>query len=360
MNRLWVRFSVLIGGVLFAVFFLQFLSIIIPHTAGWEEPRGEPPDAEIASRLLEFMALSALVGLASGIVIARVVSAPVSAIAQAARQIGSGNLAVTVPVCGSEELQDLARTFNKMADELHQGEIVRRNLMNDISHELRTPLAVLEGNLRIALDELTPLDGVAIAHLYSQTRHLTRLVTDLGELALAESHQLPLTRQWTDLSDLVTESLQALTPLADEAGVRLTSQLVSLPRLWIDPLRIRQVLFNLLTNALRHTPFGGSVTVVTSVDELWIRLEIRDTGEGLTPEQIDTIFERFYRTDSSRSRGTGGTGLGLAIVKAISEMHGGNVSASSEGKGHGTTCTVTLPINAPAQPIQLPAHQAQT
>lgn len=349
MNRLWVRFSLLIGGVLFGVFFMQFLAIVVPHAAGWEPPHAGPPDAEIARRLLDFMALAAVVGLASGVLIARVVSAPVSAMARAAREIGQGDLTIAVPVRGSQELRELAQTFNTMAADLRHAAQTRRNLMGDIAHEIRTPLAVLEGNLRAALDEVTPLDAAGIAHLYSQTRHLTRLVNDLRELALAESRALPLDRQPTDVAELIAESVQALTPLAEETGVMLASAVSALPLVSVDPGRLRQVLFNLLTNALRHTLPGGSVTVRATSDGAQVRLEVRDSGEGLSPDQLEVVFERFYRTDSSRSRETGGSGLGLAIVKAICDAHGGGVQASSAGKGRGSTFTVTLPVEASAE-----------
>lgn len=349
MNRLWVRFSLLIGGVLFGVFLMQFLAIMVPHAAGWEPPHDGPPDAEIARRLLDFMALSAVVGLAGGVLIARVVSAPVSAMARAAREIGQGDLTIAVPVRGSQELRELAQTFNAMAADLRHAAQARRNLMGDIAHELRTPLAVLEGNLRAALDEVAPLDPAGIAHLYSQTRHLTRLVNDLRELALAESRALPLDRQPTDVAELIVESAQALAPLAEETGVTLTSEVTALPLVSVDPGRLRQVLFNLLTNALRHTPPGGSVTVRATSDGAQVRLEVRDSGDGLSPDQLDVVFDRFYRADSSRNRETGGSGLGLAIVRAICDAHGGGAQASSAGKGRGSTFTVTLPVEASAE-----------
>lgn len=345
MNRLWVRFSLLIAGVLFLVFFMQFLAIIVPHAAGLEPPDAHgPPDSEVTRRLLDFMALSLLVGVAGGVLIARVVSAPVSAMSRAAHQIGQGDLNVSVPVRGSQELRELAVTFNTMAADLRHAEELRRNLMADISHELRTPLAALEGELRAALDQVQPLDGAALAHLYGQTRHLIRLVNDLRELALAESRELPLALQPTDLAALVGETLQVLAPLADDNGVRLSGDVTSLPQACVDPTRIRQVLFNLLTNALRHTPAGGTVVVTGASAGGELRLVVRDSGEGLAPEQIAVVFERFYREDRSRSRETGGTGLGLAIVKAICEAHGGRVEAHSAGKGQGCTFVVSLPI----------------
>ncbi|MBX0331476.1 HAMP domain-containing protein [Oscillochloris sp. ZM17-4] len=344
MSRLWVRFSLMIAGVLFLVFFMQFLSIIVPHAARLEPPDiGGPPDSEIARRLIDFMILSLLIGLAGGVLISRVVSAPVSAMARAARRISEGDLAVTVPVRGSYELEELARAFNTMAADLRHAEDLRRNLMADVSHELRTPLAALEANLRAALDRVAPLDDVTIAHLYGQTRHLARLVNDLRDLALAESHKLPLERQPTDMSALIAETIQAIAPLAEEKGISLTAAAEGLPELWVDPVRIRQVLFNLLTNALRHTPEGGAVTVTGAYRAGVMRLEVRDSGEGVEPEHLDAIFDRFYRGDQSRSRATGGTGLGLAIVRALCEAHGGAVSVQSAGRRRGSCFVVTLP-----------------
>ena len=162
---------------------------------------------------------------------------------------------------GSQEIRELAETFNKMAAELQRAEQLRTNLMADVSHELRTPLTVLEGNLRAALDQVVPLDEAEIANLYNQTRHLTRLVNDLRELSLAESGQLPLEKIPTDLKTLVTETIQALEPLAVEKGVTLADEVPPLPEVTVDPFRIRQVLFNLLSNALRHTPEGGKITL---------------------------------------------------------------------------------------------------
>jgi signal transduction histidine kinase len=352
MNRLWVRLSLMISGVLFLMFFLQFLEIMRPDEpiqtpAGVEEhgPFDEEPDrAEIARRLLEFMAFSLVVGLVGGIVIARVVSAPVTAITNAASQIGRGKLDVRVPVRGGKELMELAEAFNRMAAELENAETQRNNLMADVSHELRTPLTVLEGNLRAALDHVYALDEAEIANLYAQTRHLIRLVNDLRELALAESGQLSLEKTLTNLHILVSETLQALEPLAIEKQVQMIDQTSDLPQVSVDPFRIRQVLFNLLTNALRHTPPGGSITIDATSDRETVTLSIRDTGDGLEPEQLASVFDRFYRADKSRSRETGGTGLGLAIVKAIIDAHGGHVGASSAGKGLGCQFTVHLPL----------------
>ena len=350
MNRLWVRLSLMISGVLFLVFFWQFLSIIMEDegraVAGpdhvLEAPDGPPRD-EIARRLINFAGLSLFVGLIGGAIIGRVVSRPIGDLVQAARRVGEGDRSTRVPLRGSREMKELAGSFNTMAADLQRAEDLRNSLMADVSHELRTPLTVLEGNLRAALDHVYTLDEAEIANLYGQTRHLIRLVNDLRELALAENHQLPLEKQLTDVNALIAETVQALEPLATDKAVRLIDQTEPLPQLLIDPIRVRQVLFNLLANALRHTPNDGTITVSATAQVTDILIAVKDTGEGLDADQVAVVFDRFYRADKSRRRETGGSGLGLAIVKAIVEAHGGRVEAQSEGTGKGSTFSIRLP-----------------
>ena len=365
MNRLWIHLSLMIGGVLFLVFFMQFLAITFERSpqnmpaganaTGLQAPGvdAEPDQAEITRRLINFMVLSLVVGLAAGVVIGRVVSAPMTDLARAARHIGAGNLDTRVQARGSREMVQLADTFNKMAADLQHAETLRSNLMADVSHELRTPLTVLEGNLRAALDHVYALDEAEIANLYGQTRHLMRLVNDLRDLSLAETHQLPLERQPTDLNALVIETIQALEPLAVEKGVQLADQTARLSPVMVDPIRMRQVLFNLLFNALRHTPTAGKITVSAAERGGKVRLVVQDSGEGLEPEQLAAVFDRFYRADRSRSRESGGTGLGLAIVKAIVEAHGGRIEVHSDGKGRG--CQFAIELSAAQAPSPLPA-----
>lgn len=351
MNRLWVRLSLMMSTVLFLVFFIQFLSIMLEPQPDLQEVQEsqviEREDAahhqEITNRLFIWMAFSVTVGLAGGVVISQVISSPVRKLVAAAHRLGQGERQIRVPETGSQELVELAQTFNKMAADLEDAERLRNNLMADVSHELRTPLTVLEGNLRAALDHVYTLDEAEIANLLSQTHHLIRLVNDLRELALAETRQLPLQMQPVDINDLVEGVLQALEPLAGEKEVSLSLETPSLPELTADPARLRQVLFNLLANSLRHTSTGGKIVMLGKFDAKNIILQIKDDGDGLDRDQLRAVFDRFYRGDKSRSRETGGSGLGLAIVKAIVEAHGGQVEVESPGKGLGCTFTVTLP-----------------
>ncbi|MFZ1771792.1 MAG: ATP-binding protein, partial [Caldilinea sp.] len=273
-----------------------------------------------------------------------ILAAPITQLADAAQSIGAGNLATRVQVNrSSREIDELTDAFNKMAVDLQHAAEQRNALMTDIAHELRTPLTVLEGNLRAALDHVFDLDDEQIANLYTQTSHLIRLVNEMRELALAEAAQLPLDKQPVDLAALVRETVAVFEPLAEEKGVTLAVQTTpDLPMVLADRVRIRQVLHNLLANALRHTPRDGSILAAATVNALGVIVSVQDSGDGIDPQQIEHIFDRFYRTDPSRSRETGGSGLGLAIVKALVEAHGGAVFATSPGPGQGSTIGIQL------------------
>jgi signal transduction histidine kinase len=351
MNRLWVRLSIGISGFLILVFVIQFISIRLDQAGIPQEPAGESTNAtassstkdEIANRLIKFMAFSLIEGIAGGILISRLVSAPINDLAKTAQKIGKGDLSARAPIRGSSETIQLATTFNTMMDDLQQQEIHRKNLMADVSHELRIPLSILSGNLRAVMDHVYTLDEIEVANLYGQTRHLIRLVNDLRELALAESSKLPLEKSLCKMDLIVGETIQALDPLIQEKHIKFNVLLDSVPELEFDPGRIKQVWFNLITNALAHTPPDGEITLSASLEPDFVRFSLQDTGDGLEADKLKEVFNRFYRADESRSRETGGTGLGLAIVKAFVELHGGQVFAQSDGKNKGCTFGFTLP-----------------
>ncbi len=221
-------------------------------------------------------------------------------------------------------------------------------MLADVAHELRTPLSVLQGNLRAILDEVYPLNQEEMARLYEHTRFLSRLVNDLHELAQAEAHQLPLYRQKTNLASLINNVSDTFRPGAEAKGVTLQTELpADLPPVDVDPNRITQVLQNLLANALRHTPAEGGIIIGAKAAAGAVCVFICDTGEGIPPEYIPYIFDRFYRADPARARDKGGAGLGLAIARAIVETHGGTISATSHGvPGQGTTFAVEFPMAA--------------
>jgi signal transduction histidine kinase len=231
-----------------------------------------------------------------------------------------------------------------MTERLQRDEIQRRNLLADVTHELRTPLTVIQGNLEGLLDGVYPRDDAHLGPILEDTRVLARLIDDLRTLALAESGTLQLRREPTDLSVLVGETVASFRNQAEAAGVELQVNLAEeLPLLEIDPVRIREVLANLIANALHYTPAGGGVQVTGQLngDERRVRVSVGDTGTGIAPEDLPHIFDRFYKAGNSR-----GTGLGLAIAKNLIIAHGGDISAQSDGvPGHGTTIHFTLPLS---------------
>jgi signal transduction histidine kinase len=304
--------------------------------------------ARIRDFLVLVAAVGGVVGILFGVLVSRSLTAPLEKLAVAAQAIGNRALHHRVEARGSAEIVEVASAFNNMAAELETAETLRRNLVADVAHELRTPLSVLQGNLMAILDGVYPLDTSEVARLYTHTQLLSRLVNDLHELSQAESRQLHLNRQDTSIQQLLKNILEAFIPTADAAEVKLDFIIPSdLPTVCLDPMRFTQIIDNLLSNALRYTPAGGTITLNVEAVDNYMQLSVKDTGEGIATEHLPHVFDRFYRTNKGRSRSTGGVGLGLTIVRAIVEMHGGTVSVSSEGvPGKGTTFVVKLPLRS--------------
>lgn len=278
-----------------------------------------------------------------GVLVARRVTAPLRALSEAAGRVGRGDLSPRVPVPDDEDLGGLARAFNTMTADLSRLEESRRHLAADIAHELGTPLAVLQANLEGMLDGVVETTPERLAALHTQVRLLSRLVDDLRDLSLAQAGRLVLDRQPADLAAMVQDVLAALLPYAGERRVALRTEVAAgLPQARLDRDRMLQVIHNLLDNAIRHTPAGGEVTVGLAPAADGLRLWVRDDGPGIPPEEVERVFDRFYRLDASRTRASGGTGLGLAIVRALVEAHGGRVWVESRPKA-GSTFVVSLP-----------------
>ncbi len=290
----------------------------------------------------------ALLGLSVTIILVVVLSfvslrrlaTPLDELVQAADRIGQGDTSVRVHERGPREVRSLARAFNQMASRLHRLDEQRRGMLADVTHELRTPLTVIQGNLEGMLDGIYPTDEANLRAVLDETNLLSRLVEDLRTLALAESGALQLKKEATDLALLVRETAATFQPQAAAASVSLTVEAgADLPWLELDPGRLRQVLTNLLANALRYTPAGGTVTVRYHQADGQAVIEVTDTGPGIPADELPHIFERFYRSADS-----GGMGLGLAIAKKLTEAHGGTLTAES-APGAGTIMRVTLPID---------------
>jgi len=281
------------------------------------------------------------------------ITAPLHALTTAARKIAAGDFTVRLASPRDDELGQVSRAFNAMAEALAQSETARRHMLADIAHELRNPLGILQGQLEAMLDGVFPLSNEQIASLYDETLLLARLVNDLRDLALADAGELQIARQPTDLGALIEKTMSAFTWQANEKQITLTLTCANdLPRVNIDAQRIEQVLRNLMNNALRHTPAGGAVRVECAEIKSQraeggdlksvVRVRVSDTGSGISREDLPHVFERFWRGDKARARAGGGTGLGLAIAQRLILAHGGTIGVESE-EGRGATFWFTLP-----------------
>lgn len=267
--------------------------------------------------------------------------APISAVMDAAGRIADGDYSARVPERGPHQVRALARSFNVMGTRLQENDKARRDLLADVTHELRTPLTIIQGNLEGLLDDVYPRDDAHLTAILDETRVMSRLIDDLRTLALAESGALKLQKERIDLASLVGETVASFRSQADTAGVQLSSEAASEMMVEIDPARIRQVMDNLLANALRYTPPGGKITVQCDMNEGRNDCEVHvtDTGSGIAPQDLPHVFERWQKSRDSR-----GTGLGLAIAKNLVAAHGGEIFAESE-VDKGTTIRFTLPIS---------------
>ena len=368
MNRFWVRLSIVIGLVVVVVVMFPILErqlmfipapppqTIIVHSS---VPPGMPANVSPESmpvlqvyfenifweRTLITLLIGGGIGVLAGILSSRWLTAPLSRLEKAVQAISHHQLSTRVPEKGSLEVKSLARSFNQMAAELETGEALRRNLLADVSHELRHPAHLLQGNLQAIQDGVYPLDMQEIERLSTQARHLTTLINDLYLLAQAEAQQLPLNRQSTDLGTLISSALEPFQIPSLSRQVSLSFQPPASPiTAEVDIMRMRQVIHNLLDNALRHTLPGGEVRLALLAEAGQVRIRIADTGEGIPANQIEHVFDRFYRGDASRSRtDSNGSGLGLAIAQAFVNAHSGTIEVQSE-PGEGSTFTINLPM----------------
>ena len=278
---------------------------------------------------------------------------PVVDLTRAAVKMANGDLSQRVPVKRKDELGTLGTAFNHMASSLQRAEQNRRAMTADIAHELRTPIAIQRVHLEALQDGVYPLTAENLQPVLDQTELLARLVDDLRTLALADSGELKLEMAPLNLSQLAQRVIERFRPEAEMRGVNLVlagapSGPVSIRG---DANRIEQVLNNLLSNALRHTPSGGQVSLRIDLKDGWVETHLADTGSGIPPESLPRVFERFYRADKSRSREEGGTGLGLAIARQLAVAHGGDIRAANR-PGGGAEFTVRLPVGSvPGAPV---------
>ena len=289
-----------------------------------------------------------LLAVAVGLVLARRLSHPLQELHDAVTRVAGGDFQQEVGPRGVGELEDVASAFNSMAHRLRESERQRQELLAAIAHELRTPLSIIEGNLEAMLDGVRAPTPDLIATLHTQSALLSQLITDLRDLSLADARQLSLRRRSVDLAVLCQESVDAMKVWTDERKVSTSVRVEGETTAAVDPDRLRQVVQNLLHNAVRFTPAGGQVTVIVKEERVdqdrWVTVEVADDGPGIPAEDLSRIFEPFYRVDPSRSRASGGTGMGLAVVKLLVEVHGGSVRAENRPAG-GSRFIVQLPAS---------------
>jgi two-component system sensor histidine kinase BaeS len=281
------------------------------------------------------------------------IARPLADVVAAAEAVAGGDLSVRVSAQGHGDFDQLGRVFNHMLEELERADRQRRNLTADVAHELRTPLQIIQGNLEGVLDDVYEPTDEHISATLEETQLLARLVEDLRTLSLAESGQLALVLEPVDVEELLADVQTSFSGQAAAAGIKLRvegkGEAVSKSIIG-DVGRLDQVLGNLIANALRHTPSGGTITLQAEPIDGAVRIRVRDTGEGIPAEDLPAVFDRFWKGDRSRSHIAGaGSGLGLAIVQQLVHAQGGRVAVESE-RGEGTTFTVELPEDAGQTP----------
>lgn len=345
-------------------------------------------ETSIVQAMIIGLIVTSLLALLLGLLLTRHFTKPLNHLMEAVRNVGKGDLSSRVNVKGNGDIAVLARDFNWMTEQLTRNEEVRRNMVADIAHELRTPLSVILGKLESIQEGVLPSTPETILPIQDETLRLIRLVRDLQQLSLAEAGKLPMAFKPVDLRLLVERIMEQFTFEFEARG--LTIEITGyVPEIIADPDRLTQVLVNLIGNALLHTPPGGSLRLIleevirpgekgplmaenkhrllnvfrrtdqaklnrqrVSHAEMgtnqfsssgWVQVTVQDSGEGIPEDELEYIFNRFYRVDKARERESGGTGLGLAIAKEFIQAHGGSIQVESKA-GEGSRFKILLPV----------------
>lgn len=305
----------------------------------------ETPEEEFLAgvdRAILWSAVAAAgLALLLGAILANTISRPVRELTAATKAVAGGELGHQVPVRTQDEIGELAQSFNQMSADLAHSNQLRRQMTADIAHDLRTPLSVILGYSEALADGKLPGTPETFDAMYRQAQHLNRLIEDLRTLSLADAGQLSLVRRPVEPRGLLEHTALAYLPAAEAGGVSLVVEEVDAPLIPVDLDRILQVLGNLVSNALRHTPHGGQVSLSAAQENGYVLLRVRDTGPGIPVEDLPHIFERFYRADKTREA-NGASGLGLAIARSLVEAHNGRITA--ENVTDGAQFVISLPV----------------
>jgi signal transduction histidine kinase len=290
-----------------------------------------------------------LLSLIVGALLASSLTRPLRELKQATQRMAGGELEQQVKIRTKDEIGDLGQTFNQMSHQLARSNQLRRQMTADIAHDLRTPLTVIAGYIESMRDGVLSPTKQRLNVIYAEITRLQRLVEDLRMLSRVEAGELALSRQLMPIERLLRQTAAAFQHQAEQHGVQLIVQSAEdLPDISIDEMRMLQVMGNLMTNALRYTPDGGIVTLISQRDGNWAVVKVKDTGSGISPEDLPRVFDRFYRGDASRSEQNGESGLGLAIARALVQAHAGEIVVESQ-PGQGTTFIMRLPLPIPAE-----------
>lgn len=356
------------------------------HTSVVDSKLAKTIGTSIIQGMIIGLIITSLIALLLGLLLTRHFTKPLNRLMEAVRRVGDGDLASRVEVDGNGDIALLARDFNKMTEQLNRNEEVRRNMVADIAHELRTPLAVILGKLESIQEGVLPSTPETILPIQDETLRLIRLVRDLQQLSLAEAGKLPMALSTVNLRTIVGKIIEQFQIEFEERGLNINISGGKIPEIIGDADRLTQVFVNLIGNALLHTPSGGTLNVLLEEVEnppenemtgedvsrrlrdvfrrkddkteeagskdknpgdesagRWVQVTVKDSGEGIPAEELDHIFDRFYRVDKSRERENGGTGLGLAIAKEFIQAHGGRIKVESE-LGEGSSFRILLPV----------------
>jgi histidine kinase len=305
---------------------------------------------QFATAVDQALLIGALVGAAVaaifGILAARRLIRPLGRLRGATRQIADGKYDTTVVVPKEAELADLANDVNSLGHTLAETETRRLRLLGEVAHEMRTPLTVIDGYVEGMIDKVLPTDTESLGRVGEESRRLRRLADDLSALSRAEEGRLHLAPARVDIRQVVTSAAERLRPQVQDAGLTLRVDPGQRPLMVdADADRIGQVVTNLVGNAIRATPVGGSITVTCAREGSWAGIAVADTGEGLAATDLNRVFERFYRVRGRTTPATdSGTGIGLTISRGIIRAHGGELTATSAGVGTGATFTARIPL----------------
>jgi two-component system, OmpR family, sensor histidine kinase BaeS len=325
----------------------EVIGFFIPVRAPFE---GQPRELEFIQRINRLLLYGALIGaviaLLLGVFLSRTLTRPIRELTQATHAVSGGDLSQQVTVHSNDELGELAQAFNKMSSQLSRSVNARKQMTADIAHELRTPLSLIIGHAEAVHDGVLPPTRENFEIIREEATRLEHLVNDLRILSLADAGELSISLQTVEPQRLLQDVASAYQYQAQRKDVSLEMDIPApLPNIEVDPGRMTQVLTNILDNALRHTPDGGKIVLSAREVDDQVKLAVQDSGPGLKNEDLERIFDRFYRTDASRQREdahAAGSGLGLAIARSIVQAHGGQLSAESE-EGTGLKIIISLP-----------------